>query len=58
MQVEVERWLEVAAKLEKAAVPWVQPTCQQATEEVHCNSKVLCMQCMEAAAMGTSVVSC
>lgn len=34
MQAEVDRWLDVAAALESSAASWVQPTCQQASDEV------------------------
>ncbi|WIA29336.1 hypothetical protein OEZ86_011841 [Tetradesmus obliquus] len=30
---EVDRWLDVAAALESSAASWVQPTCQQASDE-------------------------
>lgn len=35
MQAEVDKWLGFAAALEQAAASWVQPTCQQANDEVH-----------------------
>jgi hypothetical protein len=34
VQAEVDKWLDVAAALENSAASWVQPTCQQASDEV------------------------
>jgi hypothetical protein len=35
LQAEIDSWVDVAAAVERAAASWVQPTSQQATDEVH-----------------------
>ena len=41
LQADVDKWLDAAAALEKAAASWVQPTCQQAADEVKHQHKQL-----------------
>jgi hypothetical protein len=45
LQAAVDKWLDVAAALENSAASWVQPTCQQASDEVSSRDCATAGQC-------------